>query len=158
MSLIYPEKNSGTRRLRIGRRSITNQIYQVTTVTTGREHVFSEFMLGRLLVRALMRFGDQGKARTMAFVIMPDHLHWLFQLPASSNLSATVGSLKSHSSRMIKLRSGRISPVWQRGFHDRALRRDEDIVQIARYIITNPLRAGLVDQIGDYPLWDSIWN
>ena len=27
----------------------------------------------------------------------------------------------------------------------------------ARYIVANPLRAGLVKQIGDYPLWDAIW-
>jgi hypothetical protein len=28
---------------------------------------------------------------------------------------------------------------------------------MARYIIANPLRAGLVDRIGDYPLWDAMW-
>jgi len=47
--------------------------------------------------------------------------------------------------------------LWQRGFHDHALRRDEDIEDIARYIVANPLRAGLVRHIGDYPHWDAIW-
>jgi hypothetical protein len=28
---------------------------------------------------------------------------------------------------------------------------------IARYIIANPLRAGLAESIGDYPHWDAIW-
>ena len=28
---------------------------------------------------------------------------------------------------------------------------------MARYIIANPLRAGLVEHIGQYPLWDAIW-
>ena len=48
-------------------------------------------------------------------------------------------------------------PVWQRGFHDYALGVDKDIVHVARYIVANPLRAGLVSRIGDYPLWDAKW-
>jgi len=28
---------------------------------------------------------------------------------------------------------------------------------MARYIVANPLRAGLVERIGDYPLWDATW-
>ena len=35
------------------------------------------------------------------------------------------------------------------GFHDRALRRDEDTLSTARYIVANPLRAGLVKNIRD---------
>lgn len=47
--------------------------------------------------------------------------------------------------------------IWQAGFHDHAVRREEDLAGIARYIVANPLRAGLVDAIGDYPLWDALW-
>jgi len=47
--------------------------------------------------------------------------------------------------------------IWARGFHDHALRRDEDIRAAARYIIANPLRAKLVGQTGDYPYWDCVW-
>jgi hypothetical protein len=28
---------------------------------------------------------------------------------------------------------------------------------MARYVVANPLRAGLVKRLGDYPLWDAIW-
>ena len=149
--------DDGINRLRIGRRSITNQMYHVTTVTAARDKIFSNVLLGRLLVRSLIRLDHSKKAKTMAFVIMPDHLHWLFQLPEDSDLSRTVGSLKSQSSRSIKSILGRSKPVWCRGFHDRAVRKDDDIVHIARYIVANPLRAGLVKCVGDYPLWDSIW-
>ena len=37
------------------------------------------------------------------------------------------------------------------------LRKEEDILEIARYIVANPLRAGLVKKLNDYPLWDAIW-
>lgn len=47
--------------------------------------------------------------------------------------------------------------IWQRGFHDHALRDDEDLRDIARYIIANPLRSGIAKNIGEYPHWDAIW-
>jgi hypothetical protein len=51
----------------------------------------------------------------------------------------------------------RPGPVWQPGYHDHALRREEDLVTVSRYLVANPLRAGLVAYIGNYPLWDAIW-
>ena len=48
-------------------------------------------------------------------------------------------------------------PIWQAGYYDHAIRKDEDIVNIARYIIANPIRAGLVKKVGDYPHWHAIW-
>jgi hypothetical protein len=53
--------------------------------------------------------------------------------------------------------TGRCGPLWQTGYHDRAIRDGEDLLPFARYIVANPLRAGLVEKIGDYPLWDASW-
>ena len=47
--------------------------------------------------------------------------------------------------------------LWQCGFHDHALRREEDLLGVARYVVANPVRAGLVARVGDYPHWDAIW-
>lgn len=87
---------------------------------------------------------------------MSDHFHWLLQLEGDS-LPALMCRVKSRSSASIMRNGAHEGPVWQRGYHDRALRRDEDIQASARYIIANPIRAGLVRHVGDYPLWDAIW-
>jgi hypothetical protein len=55
------------------------------------------------------------------------------------------------------LRCTQASLVWDRGFHDHALRRDEDMRNVARYIVANPLRAGLVGNVLDYPYWNCVW-
>jgi REP element-mobilizing transposase RayT len=47
--------------------------------------------------------------------------------------------------------------IWQPGFHDHALRHDDDVAEIARYIVANPLRAGLVARLGDDSHWDAVW-
>ena len=31
------------------------------------------------------------------------------------------------------------------------------LIDVARYVIANPKRAGLVERVGDYPYWDAIW-
>jgi len=93
----------------------------------------------------------------MAFVVMPDHLHWLVQLIGERSLSESVGVIKSCSARNINAGVGREGTIWQRGFYDRAIRKDDDLAGIARYIIANPLRAGIVTSVADYPLWDAIW-
>jgi REP element-mobilizing transposase RayT len=68
-----------------------------------------------------------------------------------------VNRIKSASAREVNRLLKRSGAIWDVGFHDRALRRDEDVKVVARYIIANPIRAGLVKQVGDYPLWNVIW-
>ena len=63
-----------------GRVSIAGQIYLVTTVTSGRERLFTNLCYGRIVVRTLYCESTSDRARTLAYVVMPDHLHWLLQL------------------------------------------------------------------------------
>jgi REP element-mobilizing transposase RayT len=105
----------------------------------------------------LKREDDAGHTKTLAFVVMPDHLHWLVQLTGTRSLSVSVNTIKSFASRSINQVIGRSGPVWQKGFYDYALRDEENLAAAARYIVANPLRAGLTRRISDYPLWDAIW-
>lgn len=144
--------------LRKGRVSLPGQYYLVTAVTHDRRTIFNSFQAGRVVVREIRHSGNHGWTDTLAFVVMPDHIHWLFSLVEGISLASVVAGMKRHSARQINdLIKCRGMPVWQRGFHDHALRRDEDVIHVARYIVANPLRAGLVSRIGDYPLWDAVW-
>ncbi len=88
---------------------------------------------------------------------MPDHLHWLLELDGGVSLSQLVSSVKSHSAKKVNQRRGRTGSVWQDGFHDHAVRREEDLRNLARYVVMNPVRAGLVGSIRGYALWDACW-
>ncbi|MDZ7803831.1 REP-associated tyrosine transposase [Thiohalophilus sp.] len=142
-------------RLRTGRLSETGRIYLITTVTEQRQPVFQNILLGRLVVQALK--DNQSNTTTLAYVVMPEHLHWIMQLGDRHDLGTVVSSIKSNSARWINRHLNRSGRLWQKGYHDHALRCEDDLRQVARYVIANPLRAGLVRQIGDYPLWDAIW-
>jgi REP element-mobilizing transposase RayT len=144
------DHSPGARRLRAGRWSAVGQIYLITTVTCHRFPLFDDFYRARVLVDIMREDQARGSHQTLAFVVMPDHLHWLLELKQGT-LSALVGRVKSLAGKRI----GR--PLWQDGFHDRALRQEEDVLAVARYIVANPVRAGLVRGVGQYPHWDAVW-
>jgi REP-associated tyrosine transposase len=140
-----------------GRVSLGGQIYLVTTVTRGRARLFTNLYLGRIVVRVLHDPVTTACATTLAYVVMPDHLHWLLQLQSGSNLSEVVWAVKGRSSFAINRARGVKGCVWQPKFHDRALRSDESLGAAARYVVCNPIRAGLVSRLHDYSLWDAVW-
>ncbi len=142
--------------LRLGRFSQPGGLYLVTTVTNRRRSLFRNWYLGRVVVAAMREVAARRMVDSLAWVLMPDHLHWLFGLK-TVELSHVMHRVKYRSGLAINRQLGSVGPVWQRGYHDHALRREEDVRAVARYIVANPLRAGLVDDIGDYPLWDAVW-
>ncbi len=129
----------------------------MTTVTDRRQAVFTDFRAARLAIGALRECDRANECDTLAFVLMPDHLHWLLTLRRAP-LDAVVRRAKSLAARRIN--AWRETPgarLWQSGFHDHAVRREEDIVAIARYVVANPVRAGLVRSVRDYAHWDAAW-
>ena len=150
-----PTRGSSSQ-LRIGRFSEAGRIYMITTTTENRYPVFEDWQLGRLLVCEFRRAETQGLATSLAWVVMPDHFHWLLELQQGS-LASLIKQVKASSAVAINRVSGKKGRFWQTGFHDIALRREENLQKLARYIVANTLRAGLVKHIGDYPLWDAVW-
>ena len=45
--------------------------------------------------------------------------------------------------------------LWDKGYYDRVLRDSEATEAVAPYILANPVRAGLVKSIEDYPFLGS---
>lgn len=143
--------------LRVGRVSESGRGYLVTTVTQNRLPLFADFHLARLAILELRACDEAGLCNTLAFVLMPDHLHWLLQLSGNA-LPDLLKRYKSLSGGIInRSRNTPGKPVWQAGFHDRAIRDGEDLRHIARYIVANPVRAGLVDSVREYSHWDAVW-
>ncbi|MFY0728114.1 REP-associated tyrosine transposase [Pseudomonas sp. NFX15] len=142
--------------LRTGRYSQTGQIYLLTAVTHRREPLFRDWRVGRLVVDQFRQAQKEERANSLAWVVMPDHFHWLLEL-RDSTLPGLMLATKSRSARAVNAGTAREGKLWQKGFHDRAIRREEDLQAVARYIVANPIRAGLVTRVHDYPLWDAIW-
>jgi REP-associated tyrosine transposase len=155
-------REARSRDLRKGRISETNRIYLLTSNTHERQKLFLSWCDAAPLIQALRYSQTSGVASTIAYVVMPDHFHWLVALHGKASLSGLMRSIKTWSARAInKTRQAQglppLAAIWQSGFHDHAMRAEEDIRQLARYVVTNPLRTGLCRTLRAYPLWDAIW-
>ena len=146
----------GAGALRKGRLSQENGFYFVTSVTDQRIPWFQEPEFAQVICRNLQHPACIADASVLCWVVMPDHLHLLLQL-CQESLPRVMNRLKSRTAIKLNREIGRTGRFWTPGFHDHALRHEDSVKGIARYIIANPLRAGLVRKIGDYPYWNAVW-
>jgi REP element-mobilizing transposase RayT len=143
--------------LRRGRHSEAGRIYLVTFTTDHRESLFEDWIAASSVAAATLNPLIWRASRLLCWVLMPDHWHGLIELGGMDELRAVVNRLKGTTSRSVNIRLGRQGHVWAKGYHDHALRTDEDLLATARYIISNPVRAGLVKRVGTYPFWNAVW-
>ncbi len=127
-------------RLRTGRLSETGRIYLLTAVTHERQPIFKDWRMGRMVVHEFRRTQETGNATALAWVVMPDHILWLVELH-NGDLPKLMQVTKSRCARLINQHRGFSAPVWQKGYFDRALRREDDLKAMARYIVANPFGA-----------------
>jgi putative transposase len=144
-------------RLTRGRRSKIDHVYSITTIVHDRQPIFLDAALAAIVIDELRQLSARGHVRHFAWVLMPEHLHWLFAL-RRGDLAYCVQLMKGRSARAINIARCGSGRVWQPGYFDHALRRDEAVRVHARYLMANPLRAGLVEEISEYPHQWCAWD
>lgn len=81
---------------------------------------------------------------------MPDHVHFLVQGNSESSDGRRLIKLgKQYAAYAYSTKYGR--KLWQPGGFERVLRHEESSFTVARYIVENPVRAGLVKTVFEYP-------
>jgi REP element-mobilizing transposase RayT len=118
---------------------------------------FADWATASLAARLLSDAENWRHSRLRAWVLMPDHWHGLVELGAGDTLPKRIGWIKGHSARHLLKAHPCLGRVWASAYHDHALRREEDLLDVARYLLLNPVRAGLATSARAYPFWDAIW-
>src|SRR5690606_13253277 len=125
-------------RLRVGRVSTPGHAYLITTTTRFRRPFFKDSFAAWAACRCFETRALLRDARMLAWVLMPDHAHWLMQLGHRDRLECVVARLKSASARETNQVLRRRGAVWDKSFHDRAVRSDQELARLARYVVANP--------------------
>jgi putative transposase len=146
----------GHQQLRKGRVSIPGQIYFISVVCKNRECRFRDFNVAAATSRKIADSNTWSDAKVLAWVLMPDHYHVLLQLGEKNTLPAVMKRANLILALTVNKVSRRNGQVWQSAYYDHAIRKDECINAVTRYVIENPLRAKLVQDIGQYPYWNVV--
>ena len=114
-----------------------------------RDADFTRESIARLLITA-KRFGFA----VIAYCFMPDHVHLVvLGLRDDSALESFVKSLNTQLGFYWRQKTG--GTLWQGGYRDDILWSDVSLILTARYVVMNPVRAGIVDQPEQYPFTGS---
>ena len=129
-----------------------------TTCTALRRPVFTERWLVTEVTAQLFQSAALFECVVLAYCVMPDHLHALVE--ARSEPSDVEALMKRFTQATgFAYRQHTRQSLWQPGYHERMLRDDEASDAITRYILENPLRAGLSRTIGEYPFaWSDVYD
>jgi len=139
---------------RISRGLADNAVYHVLNRGNARQTVFhgtrdySEFTV--LLHRAVQRH----PLAIFAFCLMPNHFHLTVRPNRGADLSCFMQWLLTSHVRRHHQRNGTSGHVWQGRYKSFLIQEDEHLMTVMRYVERNPVRAGLVEQPGDWP-WSS---
>jgi REP element-mobilizing transposase RayT len=148
----------GTRALRHGRTSAPGQHYLVTTLCHARERRFARADVAGPVAATIADPDLWREARLLCWVLMPDHLHALIGLGTMEPLPKLMQRVKCVTAGIANASQGRCGVVWMPGYHDRGVRSEAMLLPMARYVLANPVRAGLVARVSDYPYWGCAWS
>jgi len=124
--------------------------YLITICSKDKKPLFINDKLNRLIVETLVKEKKKTGYKIFVYCLMPNHLHLLLAPFAKEiSISRFIGAFKSKTTR-VAWNFGISGKLWQGRFHDRVVRKQEDLKTIGQYILDNPVRKGLVSKWQDY--------
>jgi putative transposase len=126
------------------RLQVAGGVYHVTARGNRRQPVFLDPDDHRFHLWCLNRATEQYQWRCDAYCQMGNHFHVLVRLTAP-NLSRGMQWLNGLYAQVFNQRHGLCGHVFQGRFHSAVVEDDGHLLELARYIVLNPVRAGLCD-------------
>ncbi len=128
-------------------------LWHVTSRGNERREVFVDDEDRREFLRLLGRSVELFGWKLHAWVLMGNHFHLVVGTPEAT-LSRGMRQLNGDFAQHFNRRHGRDGHVFQGRFKAILVQRDAHLLEVARYVVRNPVRAGVVASPGDWP-WSS---
>jgi len=135
-----------------------------TVVTFRRRKLLITEESRGILEKTINKVQSQYPFISEAFVLLPDHLHTIWTLPAGdTDFSKRWGLIKANFSKGTKAlfhmkqlvnpsrKQRQETTIWQRRFWEHLIRDDDDFQKHFDYLHYNPVKHGLVQRVKDWP-------
>lgn len=128
-------------------------LYHVTARGDRRQAIYRDDIDRQLWLDTLAKACAKYAFRVYAFCLMPNHYHLLVET-ASGQLAAGMRQLNGVYSQAYNRRHDQVGHVFQGRYHAILCAKQSYLLEVARYIVLNPVRAGMVAAAADWP-WSS---
>jgi len=128
-------------------------VYHLTARGDRRGDIFLDATDRQTFLKLLEKEVRQQAWRLYAYCLMSNHYHLLVETP-DGNLVAGMRRLNGAYTQAFNRRHGRVGHVLQGRYKSIVVDRDAYLLELARYIVLNPVRANMVKRVEDWP-WSS---
>jgi len=135
------------------RTTVPEGIYHVTSRGNGDEMIFASDKDKHVLLRLLDHVATDESWKIMAYCAMGNHYHFVVQT-LRENLSEGMQMLNTSYGESYNERHGHRGHVFQGRFFSVLFASDPHLLEACRYTVLNPVRAGLVADVGEWQ-WSS---
>jgi REP-associated tyrosine transposase len=130
------------------------QRYFLTICTDDRAEYFRKTAIVDGVVAEFLRRSRTERIAIIVYCVMPDHVHLLVDGESEdADLMRFVKLAKQRTGHAFKQEYRK--RLWQAGYYEHVLRNEECTEDVVLYIIENPVRKGIVQNVMDYPHWGS---
>jgi putative transposase len=121
-----------------------------TACIEGRRAALADPRLAGAFQERLRVTADKHACNVLVYCFMPDHVHVLLagRTPQADTRKAFIAFKQATGYWMARERPGF---GWQKGFYDRILRTEADVISEIRYVVANPVRKELAQDWRDFP-------
>jgi putative transposase len=120
-----------------------NALYHVTSRGDRREDIFEDDEDRREFLQTFAQVVEQFNWLCFAWCLMDNHYHLLIQTP-DGNLSKGMRQLNGVYTQISNRRHRRVGHLFQGRFKAILVDGDAYLLELARYVVLNPVRAGMV--------------
>ena len=128
-------------------------LYHVTSRGDRREDIYEDDTDRLAWLELLAQCCERYNWAVHAWCQMSNHYHLVIET-AEANLSAGMRQLNGVYTQNVNRRHGRVGHVFQGRFKAILVERDSYLLELARYVVLNPVRAGMVKRVRQWP-WSS---
>ena len=158
---MYPSQKAPYKQdnLRLNRKSIPGATYAIVKNTRDlnrpiipdpyqRAWKAAEY---RIITESIAWLTDLERWRPIACVVLPDHMHIVFELGDKVPLGTLMASFVKYTTRQINILNGWEGPFWQAYYYDRRVRSYREFCNQVNYVRRNPVKQGYVREFEDWP-------
>lgn len=120
-----------------------------TLCVQDRRNIFLSSLVVDNFAHILISLVDRFQYIIPIYCFMPDHQHLI--VTGISEKADPLNFMKMYKQKTGYWLSRNLSAKWQKDFYDHVIRKEENLLSIAKYILDNPVRKGLVEHWSDYP-------
>ena len=138
---------------RRGRKKSRTDVYHVMLRGINQQTIYEDDEDNEKMLQTLMKVKTVSKCKIFAYCLMQNHCHIVLKVE-DEGLDQIFKRLGSRYVYWYNIKYSRIGHLFQDRYKSEVVESDKYLLAVIRYVHQNPLKAGIVKELSDYP-WSS---